>query len=439
MSKSKESIKAAGVISTLSHDGRGITHIDGKTTFVEGALPGETVQFSYVKRRKQYDEARVDNIIIPAEGRQVPKCHYFAICGGCSLQHMDTKTQLDHKQAVLLEQLRHMGGVIAKDVLPAFHSSHSFGYRRKARLGVRYVDKKQKLLIGFREKQGRYLADLDSCDVLHSSIGSKISLLRDFLLTLDGYLFIPQLEITVGDHATAIIIRHLKPFSENDLIKLKAFAKAHSFHLYLQPGGNETVSLFYPSIQPPRLSYALEDYQLEMLFHPTDFIQVNKEVNEQLIKLALELLLPTSQDQILDLFCGMGNFTLPLARRCRFVLGIEGSQNMVERANENCQHNHITNAAFECHDLTNISYNKWKEQHFDGILLDPPRTGALEIVKILPELNANKIVYVSCNPATLARDAGVLCQNGYELAKVGVLDMFPHTSHVESIALFIKK
>lgn len=432
---------ATGLIRALSHDGRGIAQIEGKTVFIESALVGEQVEFEYTRIKSRYSEAKLTQILSPSSARIEPKCNSFGICGGCSLQHMDTDAQLNHKLSVLLEQLYHIGGINSAKVLPAIKST-PWGYRRKARLGVRYVFKEQKLLIGFREKNGRYLADITDCSVLDESIGAKIEELRVLLLALEGCLAISQLEVAVGDNAIAIIIRHLQPFNENDLAKLIAYGTKTNFHIYLQPGNPTTVSRLYPAEGSDRLSYHLKvkDQDLEMLFHPSDFIQVNAAINNRLIDLAIELMAPQSNETFLDLFCGIGNFTLPLSLYSQQVIGIEGCQEMVKRGYENARHNGISNVIFECHNLQEPHYtNKYISQKYDGVLLDPPRTGALEIVKILPKLNAKRVVYISCNPATLSRDAGHLRQHGYELVNIGILDMFPHTSHVESIGLFVKK
>jgi 23S rRNA (uracil1939-C5)-methyltransferase len=428
--------QAVVTITTLSHDGRGIAQQEGKTIFVERALPGEQVEIEFYKRKSRYDEARTTRLLTSAPHRQDPQCPHFSICGGCSLQHMDGPTQIAHKQAILLELLQHVGQVAPNRVLPAV-TGLSYGYRRKARLGVRYVNKKEKLLIGFREKQGRYLADIEICYVLDESVGQKIPILRDFLVQLKTFQQIPQLEIAVGDDAAAIIIRHLVPLPESDIELIQEFAKSEGFHIYLQPGGPATAHLIYPTLTKPRLSYRLTAYDLEMLFHPTDFTQINREINEKMIQLAIELLAPTPQDNLLDLFCGIGNFSLPFARYCEKVLGVEGCQEMVLRGYENATHNQINNVDFECRNLAEINANDhWIKSNFTKALLDPPRVGAFEILPLLVNSNISQILYVSCNPATLARDAGYLCQHGFMLETVGVLDMFPHTSHVESIALF---
>ncbi len=425
-------------INSLSHDGRGIGYLSGKATFVEGALKGEELEIEYLKRKASWDEAKIVNILSPAPGRKKPACDFFTICGGCSLQHMDNSSQIIHKESVLIEQLLHIGKVTPKEILPPVFANE-YGYRRKARLGVRYVFKKEKLLIGFRERNGRYLADIEACSVLHPSIGQNIPLLRDFILSLEAYLHIPQLEVAVGGDSTAIIIRHMEPFNVKDQETMQKFATINNFQIYLQPKGPESAYLFYPQNTHPRLRYLLEDYQLEMLFHPTDFTQVNSEINKKLIQQAIALLKPNQDETLLDLFCGIGNFTLPCSRFYKKVVGVEGSQLMVERGYENALHNAITNVEFHCRNLAEQNDSDSWMQNFDAILLDPPRIGAWEIIQKIPHSNTKKVLYISCNPATLSRDAAHLCQNGFMLDSVGVLDMFPHTSHVESIALFTRK
>jgi 23S rRNA (uracil1939-C5)-methyltransferase len=421
-------------IERLSHDGRGIAHLAGKTIFVEGGLVGEAVEIDYLKRRPRWDEARTVLVHKAVPDRKVPACEFFTLCGGCSLQHMSGPHQILHKQEVLLEQLQHIGGIQPKKILLPITAS-AYGYRRKARLGVRYVMKKNKLLIGFREKNNRYLADIERCPVLDPRVGEKIPLIRDFLLKLKAHLHIPQLEIAVGDTQAAIILRHLIPFCHTDQKIIREFAQETGYSIYLQPGGPMTATPFYPA-ETARLSYRLDDYNMTLLFHPTDFIQVNNEINKKLIKMAITLLNPKPHEIMLDLFCGIGNFTLPLARFCKQARGVEGSESMVARGYENARHNNITNVEFYCQNLGENNYTNSMLANATGILLDPARAGAWDVIQHLPHSSAERIVYVSCNPATLAKDAGYLCQHGFELALVGVLDMFPHTSHVESIALF---
>lgn len=431
--------KGTATITGLSHDGRGIAHIEGKTTFISDALIGECVEFEYVKKRSRFDEAKMINLLKASEERATPDCDFFGICGGCSLQHMHTSAQVSFKQSVLMEQLQHIGRVKPEEVIPPTLAPTKH-YRRKARLGVKYVDKKQKLLIGFREKDGRYLADIESCTVLHKSVGENIPLLREFIMQLHAFRHIPQLEVAVSDDVTALIIRHLVPLDDHDIACIEEFAHQHRYHIYLQPQGPQSAYLLYPKNIQERLRYYLQDYNLELLFHPTDFTQINAPINQKLIALAIDLLQPQPNENILDLFCGIGNFSLPLARLSAHVVGVEGSELMVGRGYENAAHNNITNIEFLCKNLAMTLHadDSSLKNNFDSILLDPPRTGAWDVMMQIPHWNPARVVYVSCNPATLARDVGYLCEHGYMLKKVGVLDMFPHTSHVESIALLLR-
>jgi 23S rRNA (uracil1939-C5)-methyltransferase len=432
-------------VTALSHDGRGIAFIEGKTTFIEGALPEETVLFKYLNQRSRFDEGQVLEVTSPSPDRVVPLCQHFSICGGCSLQHMSSDAQLRMKETMLVEQLQHFGELKAESLLPPL-TGPIWGYRHKARLGVKFVNKKGALLVGFREKNGRYLADLKRCEVLHPAVGLLIEDLKKLITCLEGYASIPQIEVAIGDTITALIFRHLQPLSDSDQAQLSGFAQQHDLHIYLQPGGPDSIHPLWP-VKPTSLSYTLPDYHLEFLFHPTDFIQVNVELNRQMVKHVLALLDPQPNERILDLFCGLGNFTLPLAQHCAHVVGVEGDQAMVERAYANAHHNGIQNVEFHAANLqTDPRDTVWAQDYFkkntdkkfDKILLDPPRTGALEFIPYLPAFGARRIVYVSCNPATLARDAKVLGQQGYRLTQAGIMDMFPHTSHVESVAVFVR-
>ena len=426
-------------IESLTHEGRGIARIDGKTVFVEGALAGERVRFQYTRKRSHLDEAKVLEVLEPSPLRVTPACRHFGVCGGCSLQHMDPQAQIEHKQAVLMELLQHFGQVQPREVIPPLQGQ-PYAYRRKARLGVKYVAKKGLVLVGFREKGSHFLTDITECPVLDVSVGKLIVPLREMITTLDAREQIPQIEVAVGDKHTALVFRHLVPLSEHDLNTLLDFARAHSLELYLQPKGNDSVHKIWPENGYERLSYRFDSFDVELLFHPMDFTQVNAGINRRMLPLALELLDPQEDERVLDLFCGLGNFTLPLARRAGHVIGVEGDEAMVVRGRENARHNGLTNIEFYGANLAGEFYNEpWARQGFDKILVDPPRTGALEIIKHFPHFNARRIVYVSCNPATLARDAGELQKQGYTLVKAGVMDMFPHTAHVESIALFEKE
>jgi 23S rRNA (uracil1939-C5)-methyltransferase len=425
-------------VEAISHEGRGITHVGGKATFIDGALPGERVRFCYTRRHGRFDEGVAVEILEPAPARVEPRCPHFSLCGGCSLQHYASIAQIQHKQAVLLEQLQHIGGVRPASILPPL-TGPVWDYRHKARLTVRYVEKKAKLLIGFKEKGGRRVADLSRCEVLHPSVGQKLTELRVLLSKLSLYKQIPQIEVAVGEDSTALVIRHLAPLSDHDQEQLKRYAELHRMSIYLQAGGPETVELLWPKDARP-LHYRLPAEDIEIYFEPTDFTQVNPAINRALVGWVVELLNPKPDERVLDLFCGLGNFTLPIARHAGWVLGIEGQASLVERARRNAEYNKINNVDFEVIDLAAENLEAaFIPSYFDKVLLDPPRTGAREIIERLEFKGVKRLVYVSCNPATLARDARILMHaRGLLLAAAGVLDMFPHTAHVESIALFIR-
>lgn len=424
-------------IESLSHDGRGVAHINGKALFVDGALPGEEVLFTYIAQRKRFDEGQVEKIILSSPDRTEPHCKHFGLCGGCSLQHLSPGAQILAKQQVLLDSLKHIGKLEPEKVLSPL-TGPTWGYRRRARLGVKFVIKKDKLLIGFREKRSSLLADLERCEVLHPSVGLLLPELRQLVMSLTGYDQIPQIEVAVGDEATALVFRNLVELGANDLDTLRRFGRDHHIQIYIQPAGPESVTLIWP--ETASLSYHLPEFNLELFFSPADFVQINADVNRAMISRVIELLQPQAHERALDLFCGLGNFTLPLARHAAHVTGVEGEAKLIQRAQDNAQRNGIHNAEFYVADLSqDLSGQPWAKQRFDKILLDPPRTGALEIIQQLPAFGAAHIVYVSCNPATLARDAQELVQQGYTLISTGVLDMFPHTAHVESIALFEKR
>lgn len=426
-------------IDRFSHEGRGIASIDGKLAFVEGALPGETVRATYFATHKKYDELRTEAVLSASSDRVTPPCAHFSICGGCSLQHMSREAQISFKQGVLAEQFRHFGGIEPQEWLPPLLDAE-LGYRRKARLGVKFVIKKDELLVGFREKQSNFLADIRQCEVLDARIGHELTALREMINGLVMRDRIPQIEVAAGDEAVALVFRHMEPLPDSDVAALTAFCAARSWHLYLQPGGNDSVHKVWPADGEERLYYALPDFGLTMAFHPMDFTQVNAGLNRRMMNLALELLDPQAADRVLDLFCGLGNFTLPLATRAKEVIGVEGIQAMADRGSENARRNGLSNVSFYAQDLfVDFSQQPWARQGFDRILIDPARSGAEEVVKYLPRFKAKRVVYVSCNPATLARDAGLLKEAGYKLLKAGVMDMFTHTTHVESIAVFEKK
>ena len=422
-------------IESLNHDGRGVTHVDGKATFVDGALPGEEVVMRYARTFRRYDEGQAEEILIPSPDRVEPRCSAYAICGGCSLQHLDEKAQIRHKQTVLIENLQHIGHVKPEEILPPLTGPH-WGYRRKARLGVRNVPKKGRVLVGFRERYSSFIADIESCPVLHPSVGERLSALSELIGGLDAASQIPQIEVAISDDEVCLVVRHLQPLSQVDLAQLETFARQAQVHLQLQPKGPDSVVPLWPA--ETDLSYALPEFDLELHFLPTDFTQVNTDINRAMVHRAVELLEPQEGERVLDLFCGIGNFTLPLARRGGEVVGVEGSDALVARALENAIRNGLENVTFHAADLTaDLVAESWVGEGFEKILLDPPRSGAIEFLKYLKQMGPKRIVYVSCNPATLARDAGELVHEyGYRLLKAGVMDMFPHTGHVESIAVF---
>ncbi len=427
-------------IESLSHDGRGISHIDGKVTFISRALPGEEVMFRYTSKRGKFDEGDAIDVLQASPQRIVPRCPHFGVCGGCSLQHLSPADQIAAKQERLLENLQHLGKVIPGDVLPPL-TAEPWGYRRKARLGVKYMRREQVVRVGFREKHSAFLTDAKQCDVLHEVIASRLTAFGELVNQLSVRDKIPQIEVAVGDTHTALVFRHLALLSEDDEQQLCVFGEKHQLGIFVQPKGPKTIRRLWPETNDGfNLCYGLPAYDVEIQFQPTDFTQVNAELNRAMIDRAVTLLDVQAEDRVLDLFCGLGNFSLPLARKAGAVVGVEGEASLVERARENAQNNGISNVAFYAADLNgDLAAEPWYGEGFNKLLLDPPRSGAPVVVEKLPQPLPQRIVYVSCDPATLARDAGVLVgQHGYTLVNAGVMDMFPHTAHVESIALFEK-
>jgi len=422
-------------ITDLSHDGRGVAHLNGKAVFVAGALAGERVRLRYTGKHRHYDEAAVEEVLHASPDRVAARCAHFGVCGGCALQHLDAPAQIVAKQRVLLENFERIGKVAPAQVLPPLTDS-PWGYRRKARLSVKYVDKKGKVLVGFRETNGRYVADIVRCEVLHPAVGTRIAQIAALIESLDAKREIPQIEVAAGDDLVALILRHLQPLSAADTAKLVQFGQQNQLGIFLQPGGIDSVAPLWP--EDARLSFRLPAYDVELEFRPLDFVQVNAGMNRRMIDHALALLQPGAQDRVLDLFCGLGNFTLPLARRAAHVTGVEGDAGLVRRAEQNARRNKVDNVAFHSADLAaDQRAAPWAKADYELLLLDPPRSGAAEILEYLPRRSARRVVYVSCHPASLARDAGTLVhKHGFALVSAGVMDMFPHTAHVESIALF---
>ena len=423
-------------ITDLTHEARGVAKLNDKVVFVDNALPGEIVRFKYTAVNRQYDEGIAVEIIKPSDKRVDPECTHFNMCGGCRLQHFDHAEQIKTKNKILVDNLQRIGNVQADELLEPVLGPE-WAYRRKARLGVRYVHKKKNVLVGFRELGSGFIAELEKCLVLDADIGNRLIELGEMISKLSIYDAIPQLEVAAADNATAIIIRHLKPFTEDDLLILTDYAKSSGLFILLQPKGPKTIAPLWPEKQ--ELFYSLVAEELKYKFSASDFIQVNREINEKLVVDVVDFLELEKEHDVLELFCGLGNFTLPIAKRVNSIVAVEGDMELVNKGRENALLNDIHNTEyFVANLMEDISKHVWlKKTKYDRLFIDPPRSGAQEIIPDLARLRIPLIVYVSCNPATLARDAGMLVNDfGYKLVKAGILDMFPHTAHVESIAVF---
>jgi 23S rRNA (uracil1939-C5)-methyltransferase len=419
-------------IEALDAAGRGVARNAGKVVFVEGALAGELVEARHLETKPKFDRARVTKILRSSASRRTPRCPHFGVCGGCATQHVDARTQVAAKQRWLEDNLARIGKVKADAMLPPIYGEE-WGYRHRARLSVRYVESKGGALVGFRERKSTYVADMRSCEVLPPRISALIVPLRTLIGGLSIKDRVPQVEIAAGDAATVLLFRNLLPFSEGDNARLREFADTHSVRVWLQPAGPETAAPFHPATHDA-LYYDLPEFGVRISFQPADFTQVNPAVNRLLVSRALRLLDPQPGERVADLFCGIGNFSLPLAVRGAQVIGFEDSDLLVDRARQNAAANGLV-AQFEVADL--FQPNLGAYGRFDKFLIDPPREGAISLVHSLPDDWPRRIVYVSCDPATLARDADVLVHNkGFRLSAAGVVNMFPHTAHVESIALF---
>lgn len=427
-------------IESLSHEGRGVAHVEGKVVFIDGALPGEQVSYTSFRSKSKYENARADAILKSSSQRVSPRCPHFGICGGCSMQHLELGAQAAAKQRVLEDAFWHIARLRPDSILPPIIGP-GWGYRRRARFTVRKVTRKGGVLVGFHEKRSSYVADMDACAVLPAPISALLPGLKKLVtgLSIDDRL--PQIEVAAGDMPTVLVFRILDPLTDADEARLRDFAESHGVTIWLQPGGPDTAALFHPP-DAPQPFYRLPDFDVMLRFRPTDFTQVNHDVNRVLVRRALGLLDVRPGDQVADMFCGLGNFTLPLARMGARVVGVEGSSALVARAQENAELNHLANRIdYHVANLFAVTPEQlagWGR--FDKLLIDPPREGAVELVKALDATDTgapSRIVYVSCNPATLARDAAVLVhEKGYRIASAGIANMFPHTSHVESIALF---
>lgn len=423
-------------VEDLTHDGQGVARVDGKVTFVDGALPGEQVLFRYERRHGRFDEARLVEVLEASPDRVEPRCPHFGVCGGCSLQHLAPDAQVRLKERRLLTDLAYIGRIEPEAVLTPVRGP-VWGYRHKARLSCRYLGRQGRLGLGFRERRSQRLAVLSRCEVLAPVVGARLEALRVALEALEVRAHIPQVEVAVGDDQAAVVVRHLEPLGAADRAHLRAFGECHGLQVHGQPGGPDSVAPLWPEAPAP-LAYRLPDWQVELRFRATDFVQVNPGINSGMVRLALELLDARPEDRAVELFCGLGNFTLALARRAARVVGVEGDPALVARARENARANGLDNVEVVAADLSQpLAGAPWLRPAPTRLLLDPPRSGAAEVVRGLRAPLPDRLVYVSCNPETLARDAGELVRgHGYRLARVGILDMFPHTAHVESIALF---
>jgi 23S rRNA (uracil1939-C5)-methyltransferase len=421
-------------IHALSHDGRGIASVEGKTTFVIGALPGEKVSITLLKSHSKYNEGVAHQIHTVSADRVSPGCAHFTRCGGCRIQHMPPSLQVKTKLDAFKEIMTHHGEAEPKEWAPPLEGVQ-WGYRRKARLSVRFIPKKEKVLVGFRELNGYYVADNHQCPILISPVDNLLQKLSELIFSLSAKEHIPQIELSAGDHVTALMFRHLEPLIDSDIQALKNFGKAYDLHIYLQPHGYDSLALIEPAGENARLNYELDGMTFE--FKPEQFVQINGDMNAKMLTQALDWLDLKSDDRVLDLFCGIGNFSLPIAKRISHLTGVEGDETAVTQAYSNAEKNSIQNVNFSVCNLFELPKNApWINRTFNKLLLDPPRAGAEEIVTKIKLFHPEIIVYVSCHPATLARDTKTLIAAGYTLEKAGIMDMFPQTQHVEAMALF---
>jgi len=421
------------LVESLDREGRGVARCEGKAVFIEGALPGERVQYASYLRKPSYELATARRILRESAARTTPRCPYFGVCGGCAMQHVELRTQVAAKQRVLEDALRHIGKVRPDEMLPAIHG-RAWQYRHRARLSARYVAKKGGALVGFRERRSSFVTDMRSCEVLPGHVSALIAPLRELVERLSIRERLPQVEVAVGDEVTVLVLRVLDSPSAADEAAIRSFADANRVQIWLQSRGPDSARPFHP-VEAPPLYYSLPEFGVRIHFGPTDFTQVNHAVNALLVRRAIGLLDPRPGERILDLFCGLGNFTLPIATRGGEAIGVEGSEGLVERARRNAAANGLV-VQFSVANLFDAAACAGLPR-CDKMLIDPPREGAIEPIKAIGGDAPSRIVYVSCDPATLARDAGALVHaKGYRLAAAGVVNMFPHTAHVESLAVF---
>jgi 23S rRNA (uracil1939-C5)-methyltransferase len=426
-------------IESVTHDGRGIAALDGKKVFVAGALAGEEVRLQRRKFRRNFDEAELLEVLQPSADRIAAKCEAFGRCGGCSLQHISIEQQRQIKFQTLQDNLQRIAKVSPDRWLEPIVGP-DWNYRRRGRLGVKDVSAKGRVLVGFREKHAPYITDMHRCEVLAEPVGAMLDSLSELIGKLSISARLPQIEVAVAENDVALVFRVLDAPSDADEALFREFADTQGIRVYLQPGGLNTVMLLHPPERNEPLYYSLPDFDIRIAFDPVGFVQINAEVNRRMVTAAVDLLNPGADDRVLDLYCGIGNFSLPLARRAGTVLGVEGDAMLVTAATDNAGINNLSNVSFRLADLDQIDGSEaWIKEGWNCVLLDPARSGAAEVVKHMKTIGADRIVYVSCHAGTLARDAGTLVHDhGYHLEAAGIMDMFPHTTHVESIAVFTK-
>jgi 23S rRNA (uracil1939-C5)-methyltransferase len=421
-------------VTALDHEGRGIARVEGKVTFIADTLPGETVRFRYTSRRHSQDEGAVEEILTASPDRVTPPCRHFGLCGGCALQHLAPAKQIEWKQKEMLAALERIGHVTPREVAPAL-TANDLGYRRRARLGAKFVEKKGGTLVGFRERGCSFLATLSSCKVLDPRVGEKLEPIARMIDTLSVRASVPQIEMAAGDHVV-LVLRVLQPPTESDRATLAAFGAEYGFEILLQPGGLDSIVPLQGERWP--LHYSPDGSGAKLAFEPADFIQVNGPLSQAMVRQSIDWLAPQPGDRVLELFAGLGNFTVPLAKTGATVTAVEGDKGLVARGDANCRANGVT-VQWHVADLFKPDpLAPYLQGTFDLALIDPPRAGAVEIMPLLIGKKPQRILYVSCHPGTLARDAGLLVEGGYTLVKAGAMDMFPHTSHVESMALFAR-
>lgn len=439
MARRKPREPETAMIEAVTHDGRGIAAVEGKKVFVAGALEGEEVRFIRRKRRRKFDEAELLEVLEPSPQRVSARCAAFGRCGGCALQHIGIAEQREIKFGTLRDNLERIAKVVPEDWLEPL-TGPEWHYRRRARLAVKDVPGKGRVLVGFRERHAPFITDMRRCEVVAKPVDNLIESLSEFIGQLSISARLPQVEVAVAENAVALVFRVLDPPSEADLALFREFGAKHEVRIWLQPGGLDSIALVWPELAPEPLSYSLPEFDIEIAFEPVDFVQINADINRRMVSTAIDYLEPQADDRVLDLYCGIGNFSLPLGRKAGEVLGIEGEASLVQRAADNATRNGLDNVRFRCADLAAITGEEsWLNEHWDRVLLDPARSGAAELIAHMRNIDPERIVYVSCHPGTLARDAGTLVNElGYRLRAAGIIDMFPHTAHVESVAVFSK-